>query len=335
MESDSLARTATLPKQRDWRDQLRTAVRDPAELLDLLGLPHADEPRTPRFPMLVPHAFIRRMRPGDRRDPLLLQVLPERSELEPAPGFSDDPVGDLGSRAGRGILHKYHGRVLLVATGACAVHCRYCFRQAFPYSSEHASGDQWEAALTHIRADTSIEEVILSGGDPLMLPTARLQQLTDLLQEIPHIRRLRIHTRLPIILPDRVDEALLGWVDALPWPVALVVHANHANEFDQAVSDALLRLRMRRVHVLNQAVLLAGVNDSTAALAELMRRSFEAGALPYYLHMLDPVSGAQRFETDEHRARKMVDDLRRLLSGFLVPRLVREVAGEPYKLPIL
>jgi EF-P beta-lysylation protein EpmB len=233
------------------------------------------------------------------------------------------------------VLHKYRGRVLLVATGACAVHCRYCFRQAFPYASEHVGSRQWQAALDYIARDGSIEEVILSGGDPLMLPTRRLKSLTDALAQIGHLRRLRIHTRLPVILPDRVTDALVAWIESLPWPAIVVIHANHAGEFDPAVDHALARLRASGAHLLNQAVLLQGVNDSAQALAELMRRAFDAGALPYYLHLLDPVSGAQRFDTDDSRATAIVDDLRRELSGYLVPRLVREVAGEPYKLPVL
>lgn len=335
MNSDSLARTAFAPKQAGWRDQLRLAVRDPATLLEKLGLEPADEPAVSRFPMLVPQAFIDRMRRGDRRDPLLLQVLPDRREAVAVPGYTDDPVGDRDSTAGRGVLHKYRGRVLLVTTGACAVHCRYCFRQAFPYGSEHAGARQWRAAVDYIAGDESIEEVILSGGDPLMLPTRRLRELTDRLVEIPHLRRLRIHTRLPVILPDRVTADLLAWLGNLPWPVVMVVHANHGNEFDDRVAEGIREIRASGAHVLNQAVLLAGVNDSSSALADLMRRSFEAGALPYYLHLLDPVSGAQRFDIDESNALNMMDTLRRELSGYLVPRLVRELAGEPYKLPVL
>ncbi|HSH27438.1 MAG TPA: EF-P beta-lysylation protein EpmB [Wenzhouxiangella sp.] len=314
---------------------MKRAVRSPAALLERLGLASDGEPADSRFPMLVPEAFIDRMQPGDRHDPLLLQVLPDPREAQTAPGFSDDPVGDRASSAGHGILHKYQGRVLLVTTGACAIHCRYCFRQAFPYASENAGADRWQVAVDHIAGDESIEEVILSGGDPLMLPTRRLRELTRRLAGITHLRRLRIHTRLPVILPDRVTENLLDWLGELPWPVVMVIHANHGNEFDAAVARALTRLRQRGVHLLNQAVLLAGINDSSAALAELMRRSFEAGALPYYLHLLDPVSGAQRFDTDDASAVAMMESLRRELSGYLVPRLVREVAGRPYKLPVL
>lgn len=335
MNSDSLARTEIRPKPESWRDQLKSAVRNPATLLARLGLAPTDEPPVSRFPMLVPEAFIQRMRPGDRRDPLLLQVLPDRTESVPAAGFSDDPVGDRASSAARGLLHKYRGRILLVATGACAVHCRYCFRQAFPYAGENASTRQWQAACDYIAADNSIEEVILSGGDPLMLPTRRLRELTDRLASIKHVQRLRIHTRLPVILPDRVSDDLLDWLTGLPWPTVMVIHANHGNEFDPAVTAALAQVRQRGVHLLNQAVLLAGVNDDAESLARLMRCSFRAGALPYYLHLLDPVSGAQRFETDDARALELMETLRRELSGYLVPRLVREVAGEPYKLPVL
>ena len=323
-------------KERDsWRKQLSQAIRTPAELLELLDLTVKDEPANSRFPMLVPRAFASRMEPGNRQDPLLLQVLPDRDENRTAPGFSDDPVGDMASKAGRGILHKYQGRVLLIATGACAVNCRYCFRQAFPYSSEHAGRDQWQAAVEHIANDNSIEEVILSGGDPLMLPTRRLAQLTEMLSGIRHIRCLRIHSRLPIVLPDRITDSLLEWLQSVPWPTVLVLHANHANELDEDVAAAVDRLRKIGVHVLNQAVLLARVNDSVSKLAALMRRTFEIGALPYYLHLLDPVSGAQRFDTSEEHARQLMEGLRRQLSGYLVPRLVREVAGEPYKIPVL
>lgn len=335
MNHDSLARTAFAPKQTGWRDQLRHAVRDPATLLARLDLDPDRAAPAGRFPVLVPEALLARMRPGDPDDPLLRQVLPHASESEMAPGYTDDPVGDRASSAARGVLHKYRGRVLLVTTGACAVHCRYCFRQAFPYASEHASSGRWQAAIDYIAADSSIEEVILSGGDPLMLPTRRLQELTERLSGIGHIRRLRIHTRMPVILPDRITPDLCEWLSQLPWSVVTVVHANHAREFDASVDDALGRIRQTGTHVLTQAVLLAGINDCSDALSDLMRRGFEAGALPYYLHLLDPVRGAQRFEADEQRAKELILTLRRALSGYLVPRLVREVAGEPYKLPVL
>lgn len=334
MQSISLARSEHRPKPSGWRDQLRDAFRDAGSLLAFLGL-ESNDPALTRFPMLVPRAFAGRMQPGDPADPLLLQVLPDRRENEQVTGFVADPVGDTDSRTATGVLHKYQGRVLLVATGACAVHCRYCFRQDFPYAGNYAGRKQWDPALEYIAAASEVEEVILSGGDPLMLPTRRLEQLTNRLAEINHVRRLRIHTRLPVVLPDRVTERLTGWLAGLPWPVVLVLHANHAREFDRQVDHALHRLRSAGVHLLNQAVLLAGVNDSSQALAELSRRGLEAGVMPYYLHLLDRVAGSARFEIDQHRACELVDTLRRELSGYLVPRLVREQAGAPYKLPIL
>ena len=334
MQSHSLARTGALPKRTNWREQIREAFRDSTSLLRFLELPE-DPPARPRFPMLVPLAFARRMEPGNRCDPLLGQVLPDPRELRLREGFVSDPVGDLDSQAGRGLLHKYRGRVLLVSTGACAVHCRYCFRQEFPYAGNHAAGAQWREAIEYIAGRSDIDEVILSGGDPLMLPTDRLRELTDGLIDIPHIQRFRIHTRLPVVLPDRITDKLLEWLETLPWPTVMVIHANHAREFDREVDAAVQQLRARRVHLLNQSVILAGINDSFTAQRDLVLRGFEAGVLPYYLHLLDRVRGAERFEVAEAGAIEIVNRMRRELSGYLVPRLVREKAGAPYKLPVL
>ncbi len=335
MNPDSLARTTVSPKRSDWRTQLRMAVRDPAELVRRLGLPTDTVPNKSRFPLLVPEAWLARIEVGRADDPLLRQVLPDAGENVAVSGYSDDPVGDRVSVAGRGVLHKYHGRLLLITTGACAVHCRYCFRQAFPYATEHAGKGQWREAIDTVAADSSIEEVILSGGDPLMLSTQRLRELSRALAEIPHVRRLRIHSRLPVVLPDRITANLLDWLENLPWPVVLVIHANHPQEFDADVDQSLGRLRAAGVHLLNQAVLLRGVNDSADTLAALMERSFAAGALPYYLHLLDPVSGASRFEIEAGRAVELVDELRQRLSGYLVPKLVQEQPGAPSKTPLL
>ncbi|MGY6629840.1 MAG: EF-P beta-lysylation protein EpmB [Wenzhouxiangella sp.] len=336
-QSRILPRTPAKPKRSDWREQLRQAYREPASLLHDLGLASQALAASaqPAFPMLVPRAFARRMQPGNANDPLLRQVLPVNDETVATAGFVSDPVGDQASRQARGVLHKYQGRALLITTGACAVHCRYCFRQAFPYSAEQAAHQQWQAALDYLASETSVDEVILSGGDPLMLATERLRQLTDALQGLPHIKRLRIHTRLPVVLPARVTNALCRWLAELPWPVVMVIHANHANEFDADVDQAIGRLAKANVHLLNQAVLLAGVNDSVDALAALMERSLAARVLPYYLHVLDRVSGAQRFERSDEEAIALIEQLRRRLSGYLVPRLVREVAGEPYKQPLI
>jgi L-lysine 2,3-aminomutase len=333
-QSDSLARTADLPKHSTWREQLRNAYRDASELLEFLEISTGATAR-PRFPVLVPRAFANRMEKANPNDPLLLQVLPDPREDRVEVGFVADPVGDRKARVGRGLLHKYHGRVLLISTGACAVHCRYCFRQAFPYADNHAGIRQWQAAVDYIATNPDIDEVILSGGDPLMLPTARLQELTDRLSGIEHLHRLRIHTRLPVVLPDRVDEPLLHWLEALPWPVVMVLHANHAREFDASVDRSTSRLRRAGVHLLNQAVLLKGINDEFEAQKNLVLRGLEAGVMPYYLHLLDRVAGAGRYEVGEAAAIRLVERLRRELSGYLVPRLVREIAGAPYKLPVL
>ncbi|TKS54147.1 EF-P beta-lysylation protein EpmB [Luteimonas yindakuii] len=323
---------------RRWQLAWRDAVRDPRELLGLLGL-DALAARVPdaacaQFPLRVPRSFVARMRPGDPADPLLRQVLPLDDELRPAPGFDLDAVGDGAARAGRGLIRKYRGRALLVATGSCAVHCRYCFRRHFPYAEETAAAGGWRDAVSAVAADPGIDEVILSGGDPLSLATTKLAELTRALAPLAHLRRLRIHTRLPVVLPERVDDELVAWLTTLPWPVTIVVHANHGNEFDTDVDAAMARLRGTGATLLNQAVLLRGVNDSLDALATLSERGFEAGVLPYYLHQLDRVAGAAHFEIDDARALALHAALRDHLPGYLVPRLVREVAGDGSKRPL-
>lgn len=326
------------PQAPRWQRLWREAVRDGGELLGLLDLEPAalglSAEAARQFPLRVPRGFVSRMRRGDPDDPLLRQVLPVDAEMQPAPGFSLDAVGDGAATAGDGVIRKYNGRALLVATGSCAINCRYCFRRHFPYAEQTASASGWEAALERIGADTGIEEVILSGGDPLSLSDAKLAALTDGLRGMPHVRRLRIHSRLPVVLPERVDEGLLGWLESLPWPVAVVLHANHANEFDGSVDAALARLRGTGATLLNQAVLLRGVNDSVEALAALSTRGFDAGVVPYYLHQLDRVQGAAHFEVDDARARALHAALAARLSGYLVPKLVREVAGDPGKRPL-
>ena len=320
---------------RDWRQAWRASVRDPRELLALLGL-EEDAAAVPAeavaaFALRVPRGFVARMRPGDRHDPLLRQVLPLADELRTVPGFGLDAVGDAAAKKARGVIHKYAGRALLVATGSCAVNCRYCFRRHFPYAEETAATGAWADAVAAIAADPGITEVILSGGDPLSLATGKLAELTARLRDVPHVRRLRIHSRLPVVLPERVDGELLDWLRGLPWPVAVVVHANHANEFDATVDAAMADLRGTGATLLNQAVLLAGVNDTVDALAELCERGFQAGVLPYYLHQLDRVAGTAHFEVDDDRARTLHAALVARLPGYLVPRLVRELPGDPSK----
>ncbi len=318
-----------------WQQLWREAVRDPRELLDLLGLDpgalNVSDAAAHQFSLRVPRGFVARMRHGDPHDPLLRQVLPLDAEMQPMPGFELDAVGDTAAKAGNGVIRKYRGRALLVSTGSCAINCRYCFRRHFPYAQETAAAGGWSEAVELIRGDSSIDEVILSGGDPWSLATSKLIELTDALASVPHLKRLRIHTRLPVVLPERVDDALVGWLATLPWPLAIVLHANHANEFDAEVDAAVARLRSTGATVLNQAVLLRGVNDSVDALCALSERGFAAGVLPYYLHQLDRVQGAAHFEVSDERALQLHADLAARLSGYLVPRLVREVAGDSGK----
>jgi EF-P beta-lysylation protein EpmB len=328
---------------RRWQALWRETVRDPRELLALLGLESLahglSDAAAAQFPLRVPRGFVARMRPGDPADPLLRQVLPVLDEQRLVPGFGLDAVGDAAARRGGGLIHKYNGRALLIATGSCAVNCRYCFRRHYPYADDTAAAAGWREAVALIAGDASIHEVILSGGDPLSLADHKLAELTDALRGIPHIRRLRIHTRLPIVLPERVDAGLLAWLRGLPWPVAVVVHANHANEFDASVDAAMAALRdagtaSKGIVLLNQAVLLRGVNDSVDALADLCERGHEAGVLPYYLHQLDRVAGAAHFEVDDATALALHAALAARLPGYLVPKLVREIAGQPGKTPL-
>jgi EF-P beta-lysylation protein EpmB len=334
---------STLTRQPDgsarsdsWQRQLAQAITDPLELLRLLDLDPqlalpAQAAATPAFPLRVPRGFVRRMRRGDAHDPLLLQVLPGARELIETAGFGADPLGEHAATRAPGLLQKYHGRALLISTGACAVHCRYCFRREYPYQNAVADGPRWQSALAAIAGDSSIEEIILSGGDPLSLSDARLTQLTDALRTVPHLKRLRIHTRTPIVLPERVDAGLASWLTALPWPIVIVLHSNHGNEIDDTVRAAALRLRASGATLLNQSVLLAGINDSVDALEALSLALWSAQVLPYYLHLLDRVQGTAHFEVAEARARALMTGVGARLPGYLVPRLVRESAGAPAK----
>lgn len=321
-----------------WQHELAQAVTDPAELLRILEidliLPTLVGTAAPSFPLRVPHGFVARMRKGDLNDPLLRQVLPLAAEYAFTPGFVSDPVGDQEAQAAPGVLHKYQGRALLIVTGACAVHCRYCFRREFPYTELRASADCWQPALHYIAHDTSIREVILSGGDPLTLSDRRLGTLLAELDRIPHLDRLRIHSRLPVVLPERVDDGLLALLTAIRLRPVLVIHANHPHEINTAVGTALGRLAAAGVTLLNQSVLLRGVNDAAATLAALSEALFAAQVMPYYLHLLDRVRGAAHFEVNETEASVIMRRLRRQLPGYLVPRLVREQPGQTAKTPV-
>lgn len=327
--------TRTVPT---WQAELAAAFRDPRELLAELGLPSgtsgATELTLRQFPMRVPRSFVRRMRKADPHDPLLRQVLPMEAEQRSSPDCVTDPVGDLSAMRQPGVLHKYHGRVLLIATGACAVHCRYCFRRHFPYTTAHAQPDRWRTALDYIASDDAIREVILSGGDPLSLVDEKLAGLTARLSAFPHVQRLRIHTRLPIVLPSRVDEPLLSWLAGTHLKVVVVVHVNHPNELDDEVQAALTRLTAIGVALLNQAVLLRGVNDNAETLTALSEALFSSGVQPYYLHQLDRVDGAAHFAVQDRDALSLLTNLRNQLPGYLVPKLVKEEPGAASKVPL-
>jgi L-lysine 2,3-aminomutase len=322
------------------------AITSPDELVGMLGLDSAliapARAVAAQFGLRVPLGYVARMRRGDPNDPLLRQVLPIAAEAEVVPEFGPDPVGEQAARRAPGLLQKYQGRALLITTSACAIHCRYCFRREFPYSHQTGQTSQsatdnptrFREAIDEIASDPSLEEIILSGGDPLSLSDSRLTALADELAKIPHIRRLRLHTRQPVVLPSRVDAGLAAWLQRVPWPVVFVLHANHANEIDDSVRAACARLREHGVTLLNQTVLLKGVNDNADALVDLSRSLFDAGVLPYYLHVLDKVSGAAHFDLPEERARELAGALAARMPGYLVPRLVREVEGAPAKLSL-
>ena len=319
-----------------WQRELAQAIRDPAELLRALALDPALLPAagdTP-FPLRVPRGFVAKMRKGDPDDPLLRQIWPLAAELLPTPGFVADPVGDQAAQAAPGVLHKYQGRALLIVTGACAVHCRYCFRREFPYAEAQTDLNDWQPTLDYLARDSSIREVILSGGDPLSLSNQRLIGLLTGLERISHLARLRIHSRLPIVLPERIDDGLLDLLATTRLQPVMVVHANHPREIDAPVHTALQRLREINVTLLNQSVLLRGVNDEAGVLAELSEALFAAGVLPYYLHLLDRVRGAAHYEVNESEASVIMNTLRERLPGYLLPRLVREQPGQLAKTPV-
>jgi len=327
--------TSTTPH---WQEQLAGLVSDPLELLSTLGLQPEQVGYSPQaladFPLRVPRPYLARMRYGDPHDPLLRQVLPYAGEVLDVTGFSEDPLLERAANSHQGLLHKYQGRVLLITTQSCAVHCRYCFRRHFPYADNRPGREQWNATFAAIAADPSIKEVILSGGDPLATSNTYLQWLVEELGNIPHLKRLRLHTRLPVMLPDRIDPPLLKLLSSWQGQVILVLHSNHPRELDDEVDDALQRLADIGVHLLNQSVLLKGINDSLDDLCELSERLFAAGVLPYYLHMLDKVAGAAHFEVQEADARLLLAGMQARLPGYLVPRLVREIPGEPAKTPL-
>lgn len=318
-----------------WQAELRDAIRDPRELCQALGLPAelggAGVAAAGEFACLVPASYLARIERGNPADPLLLQVLPAEIETGEVDGFTPDPVDEASATLTPGLLQKYPGRALLIVTSACPVHCRYCFRRHFPYEEHPAGEAAWTPALAALRDDSSIHEVILSGGDPLAATDRRLAALVDELAAIPHLTRLRVHTRMPVMIPSRVTDELVDLLTATRLTPIMVLHANHANELDAEVAAATDRLRRAGVMLLNQAVLLRGVNDTVDAQCALSERLIEIGVAPYYLHQLDRVRGAAHFEVPVERGREIVAELRRRLPGYAVPRYVQEQPGELHK----
>lgn len=326
-----------------WQREVATAFDNLNELLIWLELdelaPHdtllsASLDAAQDFPLRVPKDYAQRIEKGNPRDPLLLQILPRAQELDWAPGFVDDPVGDQEAQQNNGLLRKYSGRALLITTGACAVHCRYCFRRNYPYQDSHISVSDPHATIAYIKDNNDINEVILSGGDPLSLSDRKLSPLIKQLDNIPHVKRLRIHTRTPVVLPNRIDQPFLDSLDNTNTPIVMVIHCNHPNELSANVIEKLQLLRNAGVQLLNQSVLLQDINDNAQTLIQLSEQLFAAGVLPYYLHMLDPVTGTSHFEVDELTALDLMDQLQQHLSGYLVPKLVREIPGAPSKIAV-
>lgn len=321
-----------------WQAELRRAVRDPRELCRLLELPTKWAERVigarGQFPLFVPRGFLRRIEQANPHDPLLRQVLPLADEAVETPGFVADPVGDGDASLQPGLLQKYAGRALLVTTGTCAVHCRYCFRRNFPYGDLPHSDAAWSQALAAVADDNTIREVILSGGDPLMLTDARLASLVARIAEIPHVARLRVHTRLPVMIPSRITGELVDWLTGGRLSPIVVIHANHARELDEEVAAGLAKLQRAGAMLLNQAVLLRGVNDTVEAQQALGERLLTLGVVPYYLHQLDRARGTAQFEVPVETGRRIVEALRARLPGYAVPRYVREVPGEASKVPL-
>lgn len=349
--------TRTSAKLPSWQQALKLAVRSNQRLRELLQLPSspvaspsaqastqaAETSATADFPVFAPLEYIERMKIGDAADPLLRQILAAADEAVPAEnsaGTSDlaaglmDPVGDMASLRTAGLLQKYPRRVLVIASGACAIHCRYCFRRHFPYETAPKGLSGWQSWLDEIRSDETIDEVILSGGDPLSVADTTLAPFIHALNRIEHVKRIRLHTRFPVVIPQRVCPPLLDWVSSSRAKMYIVLHVNHANEIDDHVRTAIAQLKSAGAVLLNQAVLLRGVNDSLDALHALCLSLVDEQVLPYYLHQLDPVRGAMHFEVADVQARELIEQLRALLPGYAVPQLVREIQGESSKTPL-
>lgn len=318
-------------QENDWRRLLAGAITDPRELLRQVGLAEhplaAEVDVQPPFPVRVPAPLAARIRRGDAEDPILLQVLSVNAEHRQVPGYFQDPLAEGEANPVPGLLHKYHGRALMIVTGGCAMHCRYCFRRHFPYADNNPGSPGLRPVIHYLQQHPDISEIILSGGDPLMLDDAALSRLITALEAVPGLRRLRIHTRFPIAIPQRITTGLIQRLCTSRLQPVMVIHANCANELDGEVASAMAALRAAGITTLNQSVLLRGVNDSTAALAQLSEALFTMGVHPYYLHLPDPVAGTAHFSVSKARAQTLYRELSDCLPGYLLPRLVREVAG--------
>lgn len=334
-----ISRINTLVIKQAWQTALDESLKKPEELLSQLGLIRhldiADGNIIKQFPLRVTQSYINKMRYGDPDDPLLRQVFPLINENIDVKNFITDPVGDHMAIIAPGILQKYYGRTLLITTGACAIHCRYCFRRYFPYGDSNPLASKWISTLQLIDANNSIHEVILSGGDPLILTNYKLAQIINDIEKIKHVKRIRIHTRMPIVLPERIDSNLLKLISASRLQIIMVIHSNHANEIDQEVANSLKLLQITECQLLNQSVLLKDVNNNIQSLYNLSERLSEVNVIPYYLHLLDRVRGASHFNVSEQQGIELINQLRTLLPGYLVPRLVRELQGEDSKTIIL
>ncbi|MDA8693829.1 EF-P beta-lysylation protein EpmB [Pseudomonadales bacterium] len=333
-----------LDEVKSWQQLLSGSTLTLAELLQKLDISAADfansidgDPDTAAldFPIRAPAPFIERMVKGDINDPLLRQVLPLVKEHDITPGYTTDPLQEADFNSIPGLIHKYRSRALFIVTKACAIHCRYCFRRHFPYEDNQPSREMWSQALDYLEQHPDINEVIYSGGDPLASSNAQLNWLSQRIAKIPHIKTLRIHTRLPVVLPQRIDSALLELLQQWPGKKVIVIHSNHANEIDDSVKDAIDKLKLTGATILNQTVLLKGINDSSSALVELSERLFDVDVLPYYLHLLDSVTGAAHFAIDDTEAKTIMAEVVARLPGYLVPRLVREEANKQSKTLIL
>ncbi|UJF19519.1 EF-P beta-lysylation protein EpmB [Vibrio sp. SS-MA-C1-2] len=323
--------------EQNWLNELANAISDPLELLQQLKLDpnqwKKDIPARKLFSQRVPLSFVARMEQGNPNDPLLRQVMPCADEFNHTLGFSHDPLLEQDNPI-PGLLHKYHNRVLMILKGGCAINCRYCFRRHFPYSDNPGNKKQWSVAIDYIKTKPQISEVILSGGDPLMAKDVELSWLFEQLEAIPHVKHLRIHSRLPVVIPSRITEPLCSLIKNSRFNVVVVTHINHPNEIDTTLEQAMEKLKKANATLLNQSVLLKGVNDNAQTLIALSERLFEVGILPYYLHLLDKVQGAGHFLVSDQQARQIMTEVVPNLSGYLVPRLMREIGGRSSKTPI-